>query len=105
DQGRLPVVRGLALSRDDLLRRTVIMALMCRGRIEFDAIGEAHAIDFRRYFATEFAALGPLVAQGLVRLSDHDLVVTEQGWFLVRAVAMVFDRYCSANRARFSRVV
>ena len=105
DQGRLPVVRGLALSRDDLLRREVIMALMCRGRLDFNAMGDAFAIDFRRYFAVEFAALGPLVANGLVRLSDHDLVVTEQGWFLVRAVAMVFDRYCRANRARFSRVV
>jgi oxygen-independent coproporphyrinogen-3 oxidase len=105
DQGRLPVVRGLALSRDDLLRRAVIMALMCRGRVDFNAMGEAHAVDFQRYFATEFAALGPLVAQGLVRLSDQDLVVTEQGWFLVRAVAMVFDRHCHANRARFSRVV
>lgn len=31
DQGRLPVVRGLALSRDDLVRRAVIMALMCQG--------------------------------------------------------------------------
>ncbi|SEF20944.1 oxygen-independent coproporphyrinogen III oxidase [Variovorax sp. NFACC27] len=105
DQGRLPVVRGLALSRDDLLRREVIMALMCRGRIDFDTMGESFAIDFRRYFAVEFAALGPLVANGLVRLSDHDLVVTPQGWFLVRAVAMVFDRYCRANRSRFSRVV
>ncbi|MBB1602447.1 hypothetical protein [Variovorax sp. UMC13] len=103
--GRRTVVRGLALSRDDLLRRTVVMALMCRGHIEFDAIGEAYAIDFRRYFATQFAALGSPVAQGLVRLSDHDLAVTEQGCFLVRAVAMVFDHYCSANRARFSRVV
>jgi len=105
DQGRLPVVRGLALSRDDLLRREVIMALMCRGRIDFDAMGESFAIDFRRYFAVEFAVLGPLAADGLVRLSDHDLVVTQQGWFLVRAVAMVFDRYCRANRTRFSRVV
>ncbi len=105
DQGRLPVVRGLALSRDDLLRREVIMALMCRGRLDFNAMGDAFAIDFRRYFAVEFAALGPLVANGLVRLSDHDLVVTEQGWFLVRAVAMVFDLYCRANRTRFSRVV
>ena len=105
DQGRLPVVRGFALSRDDLLRREVIMALMCRGRLDFDAIGEAFAVDFRRYFATEFAALGPLVADGLVRLSDHDLVVTEEGWFLVRAIAMVFDRHCRANRTRFSRVV
>ena len=92
-------MRSLALSRDDLLRRAVIRALMCRGHIEFDAIGELHAIDFRRNFATEFATLGPLVAQGLVRLSDHYLAVTEQGWFVVRAVAMVFDACCSANRA------
>src|SRR5678816_447037 len=33
-QGRLPVVRGLRLSDDDLLRRDVIMALMCQGRVE-----------------------------------------------------------------------
>jgi len=105
DQKRLPVVRGLALTRDDLLRRAVIMALMCQGRVNFDAMGDAHRVDFRRYFAAEFAALGPLAAQGLVRLSDHDIEVTPQGWFLVRAVAMVFDRYCGANRARFSRVV
>jgi oxygen-independent coproporphyrinogen-3 oxidase len=32
DQGHLPVVRGLAVSRDDLLRRAVIMALMCQGQ-------------------------------------------------------------------------
>ena len=105
DQGRLPVVRGLALSRDDVLRRAVIMALMCRGHVNFDAMSEAHRIDFRHYFATEFAALGPLVAQGLVRMTDHDIDVTPQGWFVVRAIAMVFDRYCRENRTRFSRVV
>ncbi|KQU90303.1 coproporphyrinogen III oxidase [Variovorax sp. Root318D1] len=105
DQGRLPVVRGLALSRDDLLRRAVIMALMCRGHVNFDAMSETHRIDFRHYFATEFAALGPLVAQGLVRMTDHDIEVTPQGWFVVRAIAMVFDRYCRENRTRFSRVV
>jgi len=30
DQGRFAVVRGLTLSRDDLVRRAVIMALMCQ---------------------------------------------------------------------------
>lgn len=76
-----------------------------QGRVVFDAIGEAHRIDFRHYFAAEFAALGPLVAQGLVRVSDHDIEVTAEGWFVVRAIAMVFDRYCRENRTRFSRVV
>jgi len=105
DRGRLPVARGIALTRDDRLRRATIMALMCQGRVDFDAMGEAHAVDFRRYFVPEIAALGPLAAQGLVRVSDHGITVTEQGWFVVRAIAMVFDRYCGASRTRFSRVV
>jgi oxygen-independent coproporphyrinogen-3 oxidase len=107
DQGRLPVARGLALTRDDVLRRAVIMALMCQGRVDFEAIGLAHLIDFRRHFAVELAALGPLAAQGVVHLSDHHIEITPRGWFFVRAVAMVFDRYLQAdrNRTRFSRIV
>ena len=61
----------------------------------------------KKHRAAELAALGPLVAQGLVKLCDHELEVTKTGWFFVRAIAMVFDRYLQAdrNRARFSRIV
>ena len=107
DQGRLPVVRGLALSRDDVLRRAVIMAIMCQGRVDFETVGAAHLIDFAQCFAAELEALRALAAQGLVLLSDRHLEVTPMGWFFVRAIAMVFDRYLQAdrNRARFSRIV
>lgn len=107
DQGRLPVVRGLALSRDDLVRRTVIMALMCQGSLQFDSVEEAYLIDFRSYFAAEFDALLALADQGLVTLNDFGIEVTAAGWFFVRAVAMVFDRYLQAdlNRARFSKII
>ena len=106
DQGRLPVVRGLALSRDDVLRRAVIMAIMCQGRVDFEAIGAAHLIDFRQFFAAELAALDLLAAEGFVRMSQRDIEVTPLGWFFVRAVAMVFDRYLQADRkTRFSRIV
>ena len=107
DQGRLPVERGLALSRDDVLRRTVIMALMCQGRVDFETISLAHLVDFRQYFAAELQALEGLHAQGLVRLSAHEVEVTPMGWFFVRAVAMVFDRYLQADqaRSRFSRII
>ena len=37
-QNELPVVRGLALTRDDLLRRSVIMGLMCQGRVEYESV-------------------------------------------------------------------
>ncbi|RYF44135.1 MAG: oxygen-independent coproporphyrinogen III oxidase [Comamonadaceae bacterium] len=107
DQGRLPVVRGLALSRDDLARRAVIMALMCQGRVLFETIEQAWLLDFRTYFAAELAQLHELEQQGMVELDDAGIQVTAQGWFFVRAVAMVFDRYLQAdrNRAKFSRIL
>lgn len=107
DQGQLPVVRGITLSRDDLLRRAVIMALMCQGELCYESIELAWLIDFRTYFAAELAVLENMQEQGLVTLSDSGVAVTEMGWFFVRGVAMVFDRYLqeNKNRARFSKII
>ncbi|WP_325341969.1 oxygen-independent coproporphyrinogen III oxidase [Xylophilus sp.] len=107
DRGHLPVVRGLALTRDDLVRRAVIMAVMCQGRVIFESIDLAWLIDSRSYFAVEIETLRGLAGQGLVEVDDTGIEVTPMGWFFVRAVAMVFDRYLQAdrNRARFSRII
>ena len=107
DQGHLPVVRGLAVSRDDLLRRAVIMALMCQGSVQFESVELAHLIDFRSYFAAELELLRPMQDDGLVRLGDHAIEVTAMGWFFVRGVAMVFDKYVQARqtRAQFSKIL
>ncbi|WP_293606412.1 oxygen-independent coproporphyrinogen III oxidase [Polaromonas sp. UBA4122] len=107
DQGRLPVVRGLALTRDDLLRRAVIMALMCQGQLQFESIELAHLIDFKSYFAAELENLRSMEEKGLVEVNDTGIQVTAMGWFFVRGVAMVFDRYLQADRtrARFSRII
>ncbi len=106
-QGQLPVVRGLGLNRDDLLRRAVIMALMCQGRVEFESIELAHLVDMRRYFAPELEALAPLAERGLVQIDAQAIEVTPLGWYFVRALAMVFDRHLRADaaRERFSRVI
>jgi len=107
DRGHFPVERGLHLSRDDLIRRTVIMALMCQGHLEFEAINLAWLIDFKTMFAHEMAQLEDMQAQGLVQLSDAGIQVTAMGWFFVRGVAMVFDRYLQTdrNRNRFSKII
>jgi oxygen-independent coproporphyrinogen-3 oxidase len=107
DQGRLPIVRGLALTRDDLLRRAVIMSLMCQGEVQFESIELGHLIDFRQHFARELEVLEGLAEHGLVRLDKAGVQVTETGWFLVRAIAMVFDKNLQVdlNRARFSKII
>ncbi len=107
DQARFPVERGLALSRDDILRRAVIMALMCQGHVACDSIELAFLIDFKSYFSSELEALDKLQVQGLVVLEPSGIQVTDMGWFFVRAVAMVFDKYLQIdrNRARYSKII
>ena len=105
--GQLPVQRGIALTRDDLLRRAVIMALMCQGRVEFEDIELAHLIRMREYFAAELERLKPMAEAGLVELEPGAIQVTATGWYIVRAVAMVFDRALQTDqqRERFSRII
>ena len=107
DQGHLPVVRGLALTRDDIIRRNVIMAIMCQGSLQFESINASCLIDFKQYFANELAQLKAMQDQGLVEVMEQGIQVTPMGWFFVRGVAMVFDRYLQAdrNRARFSKII
>ena len=104
---QLPVQRGLALTRDDLLRRAVIMALMCQGRVEFESIAASYLVDVSSYFAPEFERLVQLADQGLVMLEPGAIQLTPLGWYFVRAVALVFDRYlqADASRERFSKII
>jgi len=104
---QLPVVRGLALTRDDLVRRAVIMAIMCQGRVDFESIELAYLLDFRQYFEAELRLLEPLVESGLVKMESDGIRVTPLGWYFVRAVGMVFDRHLQADKAveRFSRII
>jgi len=107
ERGQLPVVRGLALTRDDLVRRSVIMALMCQGQVLFESIEQAWLVDFGVYFGAELELLREFADMDMVVIDDAGIQVTAKGWYFVRAVAMVFDRYLQAdrNRARFSRIV
>jgi oxygen-independent coproporphyrinogen-3 oxidase len=107
NQGRLPIARGMALTRDDLVRRAVIMALMCQGNVVFESIELSHLIDFKTYFANELEALQTMQEQGLLSMDDAGIQVSELGWFFVRGVAMVFDKYLQTDRtrAKFSKII
>lgn len=107
NQGRLPIVRGLGLSSDDLIRRTVIMSIMCQGEVQYESIDLAYMIDFKQYFSEELEALKSLQNAGMVTFDEVGLEVTEMGWYFVRAIAMTFDKYLQADRtrARFSKII
>lgn len=106
-RGRLPVVRGIALSADDSIHRDVIMALMCQGRADFDRVDRAFGSEMQNYFSAEMDELTPLAAAGLVEIASNAVQVTAPGWYVVRAIAMLLDCYLRGDRQsqRFSRIL
>ncbi len=107
DRDELPVLRGIELTPDDLLRRSIIQALMCHFELSIESIEIAHLINFREYFAEELDDLREMEQAGLVRIEDKWIAVQPAGRMLVRGIAMVFDRYIRADRerARYSKVI
>jgi oxygen-independent coproporphyrinogen III oxidase len=107
DEGRLPVVRGVELTADDLVRRAVIVSLMCRFVLPFEVVESAHLVRFREYFARELAELAEYEKLGLVEIEDDWLAVTPRGRYFVRAIASIFDRHLRESQARatYSRLI
>lgn len=107
DRGELPIMRGLQLSADDLLRRSVIHALMCQSALSLEAIETAHLIHFEDYFAEELDELRDFEREGLLVLDKDWLTITPKGRLLIRSICMVFDKYLreSASVKKYSRVI
>jgi len=106
DQGRLPVERGYDLSTDDVLRREVIMILMCSMPLRFAEVGEKYGIDFEQYFASELERLRPYEEVGLMETHDGVITITPKGRLFVRALGMVFDKYLSQPTvSTYSRLI
>ncbi|HEX2566757.1 MAG TPA: oxygen-independent coproporphyrinogen III oxidase [Burkholderiales bacterium] len=107
DAGRLPVVRGIQLTPDDLVRRAVIQALICQFCLSIESIELSYLVDFKRYFAEELKSLKALEGDGLVELDPEWIRVTPKGRLLVRSICMVFDRYLreTRERASYSKVI
>lgn len=108
--GRLPVWRGLEMDEDDVLRADVIQRIMCAGEIDVAAVEWRFGIDFRDYFADAWPELEQLAGEGLLVIDGRRIAATSQGRYLLRIIAMCFDRYLqhartSGGAAGFSKAI
>jgi len=107
DADRIPVRAGFVLSKDDLVRRAVIQALLCQFRLSVESIETAYLVNFASYFAGELEDLKALEEEGLVEIQPDWIVVTPKGRLLVRIIGMIFDRYLreGSRWAGYSKVL
>lgn len=87
--GHLPVSKGYVLNEDDLLRRQIILSLMCHFEVE------------NRY--RHLGRIEPLIQEGFLEEQGDKLIATPLGRLFIRNVAAAFDAYL--HRGQFSRAV
>ena len=106
DQAKLPIANGYVLSKEDRIRREVIMRLMCDMKLDFESMSASLGFEFAQYFQRELLAIEALEADGLVRSRTNGFDLTDLGRLLIRNVAMCFDGYL-ASRAEgvYSRTI
>jgi len=107
---QLPIEKGVKLSQDDLIRRTVIKELMCQFKLSAQDLENKYHLgfdcDFNDYFAQELADLDSLETDGLLRRLGDGIEVTPRGRILIRNIASVFDAYLGQKQDRvFSKAI
>ncbi len=106
DNDKLPIMRGYILNQDDIIRREVIMDIMCNLGVDKNLIGLKFGIDFDEYFAPELEQLKELESDGLINLKPDKIEINPVGRFLVRNIAIVFDIYSKAKeKPTFSKTI
>jgi oxygen-independent coproporphyrinogen-3 oxidase len=107
DEEILPVVKGYKLNEDDILRRYVIMKIMCDFEIDIESIEQKFKIDFKKYFEWGLNNMKEMEADNLVSMTDEKISVHDMGRLLIRNIAMNFDGYSERkeDKARYSRTV
>lgn len=93
DQKRLATMRGMRLTDDDVIRRTVINKILCHCVLHKAEMESEFNLKFDEYFAFEQPRLRELAADGLLEMKDDTLAVTLLGRIFIRVVGMAFDKY------------
>ena len=105
DKGCLPITRGITLTNDDLVRRAVIMRLICHFELNMCDIEQQYQISFQQYFAPELEQLAKMRADGLLEAGPELVKVAPVGKLLIRNICMVFDHYSKERENQFSKVI
>ncbi|NBD37591.1 MAG: hypothetical protein GVY10_03370 [Verrucomicrobia bacterium] len=104
-RGELPLAKGVLLSGEDLLRREIIMTIMCSGVVLYSKFNDKYGITFTEKFSDALQKLEEPARDGLVCFHENGFTVTEQGRHLLRNLAMPFDAYLREGARRHAKTV
>lgn len=92
---QLPVARGIALSKNDIERRDIIMSLMCTMKAPIN----------QDKYALEFEQLQPFFEQDDIEYREGILRINSQARPYLRLIAANFDSYLNNGQQQYSKAV
>lgn len=100
-------VKGLLLNREDQLRRSVIMQLMCSRNLSFRDLWDTWYINGKEHFRTELQRLRPLEDDGILSITQEGIRIHAKGRHYLRNIAMIFDAYMPQHKEKpvFSKTI
>ncbi|MFO1388769.1 oxygen-independent coproporphyrinogen III oxidase [Cellvibrio sp.] len=99
-------IRGLHLTRDDLIRKEAINQLICHFELNLNTLSDQFGINAPHYFSDELSSLVPLAEDGLIKIEQNKIKVLDAGRLLIRRICMAFDAYLkSGEQVRYSKVI
>jgi oxygen-independent coproporphyrinogen-3 oxidase len=97
DKGELPTNRGCKVTRDDKLRRHVIMTLISDLKLDIPECNHQFGVDFQTHFRPELDALKALQEDELLSIDDREIRINPRGRPFLRNICMPFDAYLGAH--------
>lgn len=100
-RGELPIERGIILDGDDIIRRGIIMDVMCSLKVCYGNYG----VDFKKVFESALPKLAEMERDGLVKTSPDGFEVEPLGRLFLRNIAMLFDGRLAKGAQRYSKTI
>ena len=107
EANKIPIMKGYEMNLDDIIRKEVIMKIMCDFELSFKEIEKKFNINFEEYFKNGLSKFDEMIKDGLVTIKDRKIIIAEMGRLLIRNIAMNFDGFIERkeDNAKYSRTV
>ena len=104
DKGIFPIHRGMKLSKDDKIRQHATQQIRTYWKIDFNDFKKRFGIDCKEYFSKEIKSLKEMEEDGLLEITDQEIIITKIGRDFAQFITNYFDVYDPPNKTYNERL-
>jgi oxygen-independent coproporphyrinogen-3 oxidase len=96
------------MTNENLVVREVIAEIMCNGRVNFDEVGnrfQKSATEIKNIVSFDREKLKDFLTDRLISIDGNTINVHQEGFFVVRNIAMAFDPLLKTTDAMYSKTI